>query len=55
MTNNGSKRRRRICIYDQHNDLNELINIIESLSCQLDTENIWKESSKNLLKIFKSL
>ena len=39
----------------KYKDLKDLINIIDTLSSQLNTEKVWKESSKNLLEIFKSI
>jgi len=39
----------------RYKDLNDLINTIDILSSQINTKKVWKESSKNLLEIFKSI
>ena len=39
----------------KYQEIDELINIIKTLSSQINTEKIWEESSNDLLKIFKNL
>ena len=39
----------------KYQEIDELINIIKTLSSQINTEKIWEESSNDLLKIFKKL
>ena len=38
----------------KYQEIDELINIIKTLSSQINTEKIWEESSNDLLKIFKN-